>query len=184
MALCELLRTSTCATMPHLAATAAGRRGSCRATIPRLFLGRSPLLATTQERLSLLEDVDNSLSPELPREQWLLYTDMLGCSMSRFSISVISTSELSPLAVKHGGGVKIQLSVKPIFLRIQYLDKPIGLSEPEDEWAGLGLAVSDSLSLLQLLEFVGVQWYACRTGLLHVVLSARVKTSLQLQIHQ
>jgi len=89
-------KDSTWARMPQRAATAFGLLGGCRTTCPLLFLGRRPLLATTLEMLSK-EDSEMLLSsPELPREQWLLYTDILGCSIKRFSISDIGIWDLGP----------------------------------------------------------------------------------------
>lgn len=129
---------STWARIPQRAATALGRRGGWRTTCPLLFLGRRPRLATTLGRFSL-EDSERLLSsPELPREQWLLYTDILGCSIRRFSISVIATCEDGPPRVKQGGGVKIQLScmrTKNLELGVEAPDvlgvpwpKPVSLS--------------------------------------------------------
>lgn len=92
---------STCAISCAHADTARALCGACLLATWDLLLATVNCSCSTEDSESLLS------SPSLPDR---LYTDMLGCSMSKFSRSVIPT--LAPFfpAVKHGGGVIIQAS--------------------------------------------------------------------------
>ena len=106
-ACCTIFTVWTWAMRPARCATAWGLRGEQRWTA-WVWGGRSWLAAVSVS----LEDSDKSLStPVLEFLPLGPYTDMLGCSISRFSIGLASTlSSDWPPAVKQGGGVTNQLS--------------------------------------------------------------------------
>lgn len=75
------------------------------------------LYNTRNSECALYLKIDGSRVPSLAgrwRGLWTAYTDMLGCSISRFSRGLVSsrTGALPP-AMKHGGGVMNQLSSSP-----------------------------------------------------------------------
>ena len=133
---------------------------SARADIARTLCGACRLatwdLFESETTRSSTEDSESLLSsPSLPER---LYTDMLGCSMSKFSKSEIPTSPPVFSAVKHGGGVKIQASfTRPWEVRTsKCLEWDTGLSEPGvDSFAGLLLPESHIVGL-ELAESLAV----------------------------
>ncbi len=109
---CATLTDWTCAAMrPARCATAWGRRGGAQRCTARVAGAAAATAASPGPSLSL-EDSDKSLStPVLELRPRGPYTDMLGCSMSRFSMGLASIrSSERPPAVKQGGGVTSQLS--------------------------------------------------------------------------
>lgn len=137
----------TCAISSALAETLRDRLGACLLTALDLF----DFTTTTLEASEWL------LSPSLPER---LYTDMLGCSMSRFSRSVTATRGHSSLpAVKHEGGVSSQASFEcPCRVRInKWRECETGLKESGVErFDGLEESLLQGLVFdVSLIEWVG-----------------------------
>ena len=107
------LMFSIWAMRPARAATARARRGGWWASC---FSSPWQLAVTSAPSSTSMSPASRPGPPPPPSHSSEVYTDMLGCSMSRFSRGLASTLQLCfCLAVKQGGGVRIQPSAESWF---------------------------------------------------------------------